>query len=48
MKNEYNIRKILVTIMALACVGAVFGLAGDILCAKGILLPKLVNLESGT
>lgn len=48
MKNEYHIRKILVTIMALACVGAVFGLAGDILCAKGILLPKWVKWESGT
>ena len=48
MKKEYQIKKIFVIILALACVSAVLWLAGSILSAKGILLPKWVKWESGT
>ena len=42
------IKKIFMITMALACVGAIFTIAKNILSARGVLLPKWVAWESGT
>ncbi|NBJ93994.1 CapA family protein [Parablautia muri] len=47
-KSSLWTQKTFRSIMALACVGAVFYLAGNILIDKGLLLPKWITWESGT